>query len=229
MTAVSFGDANSGIQIGTNQGPIYLPQPSKSRPDLLSTVPFPHNRDFISRDVLLDQLHKKASIQGSRVVLIGLGGVGKTQIAIEYCHWVQQRCPETWVFWIHTSNVGRFKESLRDLADQAEIPGRQDRNANIFQLIGNWLRDEKIRKWILVLDNVDDDELLRKPFVTCTAAQADSQNNTSTQPPLRYLLQSSNGSIIVTSQSKGVALDITDHKNLIEVQPMEKIEALALL
>ena len=133
------------------------------------------------------------------------------------------------MFWIHASNVGRFEESLRDLADRAGIRGHQDRNANMFQLVGNWLRDEKIGKWIIVLDNVDDDELLRKPFVTCTAAQADGQNNASTQPPLRYLLQSSNGSIIVTSRNKGVALDITDHKNLIEVQPMERIEALALL
>jgi tetratricopeptide (TPR) repeat protein len=133
------------------------------------------------------------------------------------------------VFWIHASNVGRFEESLRDLADRAEIPGRQDSNANVFQLVGNWLRDEKIGKWILVLDNVDDDELLRKPFVTCTAAQADSQKNASMQPPLRHLLQSSNGSIIATSRSKGVALDITDYKSLIEVKPMEKTEALALL
>ncbi|KAJ6114760.1 hypothetical protein N7486_000538 [Penicillium sp. IBT 16267x] len=124
------------------------------------------------------------------------------------------------------SNAARYEKSLRDLADRANIPGRQDRNANIFQLVGNWLRDERIGKWILVLDNVDDDELLRKPLATSTEGQANGPSNASTQPPLNYLLENANGSIIATSRNRGVALDIAGHKNLIAVQPMQKAEAL---
>lgn len=119
--------------------------------------------------------------------------------------------------------MARCEKSLRDLTERAKIPGRQDRNANIFQLVGNWLQDERIGKWILILDNVDDDELLRKPWATGTESHA------STQPPLRYLFESSNGSIIITSRNKGVALNIASHKNIIEVQPMNEAEALDLL
>lgn len=142
---------------------------------------------------------------------------------------MRQRSPETWALWIHASNAARCEKSLRDLADRVEIPGREDRSANIFQLVGNWLQDKRIGKWILVLDNVDDDELLRKPLATGTESQASGPVNASTQPPLRYLLESSNGTIIITSRSKGVALNIASPKNLIEVQPMERAEALDLL
>lgn len=88
----------------------------------------------------------------------------------------------------------------------------------------------KIGKWILVLDNIDDDELLRKSSATGTETQANAQSYASTQPPLRYLLESSNGSIIITSRNKGVGLDITGHqRNIIDVQLIDKGEALDLL
>ncbi|KAJ5604792.1 hypothetical protein N7510_009946 [Penicillium lagena] len=228
MASISFGDANSGLQLGINQGWICLsPERPEPHPEPLSTVPFLPDPDFVSRDALLDQIHEKVLIPGSRTVLVGLGGVGKTQLAIEYSHRVRRQSSETWVFWIHASNLTRCENSLRDLADRVKIPGRKDRNANIFRVVSNWLQDAKIGKWILVLDNVDDDELLSKP--SSDQRQVDGQRDTSTQPPLRYLLESSNGSIIVTSRNKRVALDIASHKNIIEVQPMNEAEALDLL
>ncbi|KAJ5667624.1 hypothetical protein N7507_003488 [Penicillium longicatenatum] len=242
MTSASFGTANSGFQVGVNQGSIYLSQGetnadyrrfsflerSEPRFEPLSTVPFQRDPDFVRRDALFNQIHVKASIPGSRTVLVGLGGVGKTQLAIEYCHWVRQQSPETWAFWVHASNVARCEKSLRDLADRVEIPERGDRNANIFQLVRNWLQDKRLGKWILVLDNVDDDELLCKPLVTGTETRTSDQRSSSTQPPLRYLLENSNGSIIITSRSKGVAMSIAGPRNLIEVLPMEEAEALDL-
>ncbi|KAJ6084179.1 hypothetical protein N7486_010979 [Penicillium sp. IBT 16267x] len=224
MNTISFGDANAGLDVGDNHGNIiYLAERQESRPKPISTVPFPHDPDFVSRDALLEQIHQKALIPGSRIALVGLGGVGKTQLAVEYCYQVRQQSPDSWILWIHASNVARCEKSLRELADRAKIPGRQDHNANIFQLVGTWLLDEEIGKWVLVLDNVDDDELLPKPLATST------QSNDPTQPPLRYLLQSSNGSIIVTSRDKGVARNIARHSDTIEVQPMNEAEALNLL
>ncbi|OQD74234.1 hypothetical protein PENANT_c182G01300 [Penicillium antarcticum] len=206
MTSISFGDENSGFQVGISHGPIHLPAHPEPRPEPLSTVPFPHDPDFVSRDGLLDQIHEKSSIPGSMIVLVGLGGVGKSRLAIEYCHRVRQKSPDTWVFWVHASNAARCDESLRNLADRAKIPGRQDRNANIFQLFGNWLQDGKIGRWILVLDNVDDDELLRKPLATRIETQANAYRN------------------------KAVGLEIAGHKkNLIDVQPMSTAEALVLM
>ena len=80
------------------------------------------------------------------------------------------------------------------------------------------------------MDNVDDDELLRRPSATSTETQANAHSHACTQPPLRYLLESSTGSIIITSRNKGVALEITGNTtDLIDVQPMNMTEALVLL
>ncbi|KAJ6092670.1 hypothetical protein N7486_007959 [Penicillium sp. IBT 16267x] len=225
MASIKFGDgnSNSGTQVAINNGVINLrTEQPESRPNPLSTIPFPPDPDFVSRDQILDQIHKKASIPG------------KTQIAIEYAHQVRRHSPETWVFWVHASNAARCEKSLRDLADRVKIPGRQDHNVDIFQLVGNWLQDETIGKWILVLDNVDDDRLLRKPSSTGPEGQncqttSQSNDNISTQPPLRPLLQNSNGFIIITSRSQRVGSEIAGHKNLIDVLPMKKPEAVDLL
>jgi tetratricopeptide (TPR) repeat protein len=95
--------------------------------------------------------------------------------------------------------------------------------------VGNWLQNEKIGNWILVLDNLDDDELLRKPSTIGTRSNQYMQIDLPTQTPLRYLLESSNGTTLVTSRTRGVALDIVGYKSLIEVRPMKQIEALELL
>jgi hypothetical protein len=99
MTSISFAGNNHGIQVGQSHGSItaefHLP-PGKleewdkltvvtnrrilvrpeTPPSPLSTVPFARDPDFVSRDTLLHQIHEKSSVSGSRIALVGLGGVG---------------------------------------------------------------------------------------------------------------------------------------------------------
>lgn len=58
-----------------------------------------------------------------------------------------------------------------------------------------------------------------------TASIADTPR----KPLLEYIPKSGNSSIIITSRSREVALKMVQHKDLIEVKPMEKSEALELL
>jgi hypothetical protein len=41
----------------------------------------------------------------------------KSQVAIELAHGTREQSPETWVFWVHASNAGRFEESFRNIAN----------------------------------------------------------------------------------------------------------------
>jgi hypothetical protein len=118
---------------------------------------------------------------------------------------------------------------LRDIADQAKIPGRRDSKVNIFTLVQNWLRDGKRGRWILILDNVDDDAFLRKLPATGQESKVNGQPNAATQPLWEFIPQSSNGSIIVTSRTKEVALKIVGYSDLIAIEPMARSEALELL
>ncbi|KAJ5623935.1 hypothetical protein N7510_000244 [Penicillium lagena] len=231
MAAISFGGNNHGLQIGDNRGSIkaefYLPQ--ETPPSPLSTVPFTRDPDFVRRNTLLDRIHEKSSVLGSRIALVGLGGVGKSQLAIEYSYQVRSKSPATWVFWVHASNEARFEQSFRDIADQVKISGRQDPQVNIFKLVENWLRDEKIGKWVCILDNVDDDKFLCSLPTAGRGDLTTGLTSASTKPLLEYVPRSRNGSIIITSRAKEVALKLVDHKGLIEVKPMEQSEALELL
>ncbi|CAG8135564.1 unnamed protein product [Penicillium olsonii] len=138
----------------------FPPERPETPPSPLSTVPFARDPEFVRRDKLLNQIYSKSSVAGSRIALIGLGGVGKSQLVIEYSYHVWSKLPATWVLWVHASNDARFEQSFRDIADQVKIPGRQDPKAKVFSLVENWLRDKKKGKWVCILDSVDNDRLL---------------------------------------------------------------------
>ncbi|CAI7579949.1 unnamed protein product [Penicillium pancosmium] len=254
MTSISFGDNNRGFQVGHNCGSFHaeinLPQgktnnPTKIKtrltnsrcpserpetpPNPLSTVPFAHDPDFVCRITLLQSIHEKGSNPGSRIALVGLGGVGKSQLSIEYSYQIRSESPEIWALWVHVSNKARFEQSFRDIADQLKIPSRQDPKANIFKLVESWLRDEYRGKCICILDNVDDDKFLCSLPTAEKGVSITEPPNASTKPLLENIPRCRNGSVIITTRSREVALKIVKHKNLLEVNPMLRSEALELL
>ncbi|KAJ5369967.1 uncharacterized protein N7496_006059 [Penicillium cataractarum] len=229
--SVSFGGNNLGLQIGNNHGSIHAefhpPERPETPPSPLSTVPFPRDPDFVRRNTLVDQIHHKRTVPGSRTALVGLGGVGKSQLAIEYSYIVRSESPATWVFWLHGSNEARFEQSFRDIADELKLAGRRDPGVNIFQQVENFLRDEKKGRWICVIDNVEDEFLCSIP-----PARKDDPTkgptNTPTKPLLEYVPRRPNGFTILTSRSREIALKMVNVKDLIDVKPMERSEALDL-
>ncbi|KAJ5380184.1 uncharacterized protein N7496_002612, partial [Penicillium cataractarum] len=187
----------------------------------LSTVPFRRDPDFVDHGTLLEQIDKKATVPGSRTVLVGLGGVGKSQLAIEYSYRVRVRSPEAWVLWIHASNEARFEKGCRHNAELLGIPGYQDLKTNLYQLLRDWLLKTE-RRWLLVFDNLDDDDFLR-----CNSQP--TPDNNLLLPIWEYFPQSLQGSILITSRSKRVALDIVEDNDIIRVEPMDKSRATDLL
>jgi hypothetical protein len=53
--------------------------------------------------------------------------------------------------------------------------------------------------------------------------------NTLRKPLLEYVPRSGNRSIVITSRTREVTLKIVDYKDIIEVKPIERCEALELL
>ncbi|KAH7372279.1 P-loop containing nucleoside triphosphate hydrolase protein, partial [Pyrenochaeta sp. MPI-SDFR-AT-0127] len=180
-------------------------------------IPFRRDSDFIDRGTLLDELQEKCSAPASRVALVGLGGVGKSQLAIEHCYRTAERSPETWIFWVHASNAARLEQSYRDIANQVKLAGRTDQQENVFELVRDWLRDEKNGKWLLVLDNADDAALL------VSLPGHDHQHLT------RYLPPSKDGAVVVTSRSGYAASRLVEESDMLHVSPMQDTGAQALL
>ncbi|KAK3340124.1 P-loop containing nucleoside triphosphate hydrolase protein, partial [Neurospora tetraspora] len=180
-----------------------------------ATIPFSRDPDFVNRGDILDQIDQLCSKPAARVALVGLGGVGKSQLAIEFAHRIAARHPDTWVFWVHAGTQARVDEGFRAIADAAELPGRNDPKANITQLVYGWLCNERNGKWVMVLDSADD------PDVFFGAER---------RPLADYLPQSPHGSLLVTTRDKYLASRLVGgYKNTIEIGPMAQSDALLLL
>ncbi|KAM0724011.1 hypothetical protein Q7P37_001002 [Cladosporium fusiforme] len=221
----TVASGNSRVQYGNTYN--VLQDRPETPPLPLSTVPFLRDPDYICREQLVTEIRHKLLVPGTRVALVGLGGIGKSQLAIEYAHQIRQDSPETWVLWLHASNVTRFELSVRDTLQQLKVPGGNDPKANVFQLLRTWLRNNNERKWLLILDNADDVRFLLEP--PPTIGQTESQSQRPGERCLDYLPECSHGSLLVTTRSSDAALNMVEHRNIVSVDLMDEEHALSLL
>ncbi|KAH7009249.1 P-loop containing nucleoside triphosphate hydrolase protein [Microdochium trichocladiopsis] len=239
-TQIAFGDGNRGFQVGLNTGSITTafhlpPEQPETPPKPCLTIPFRRDANFVPRKSLLDRIYHACSRPASRIALVGLGGIGKSQLAIEYAYRTSDEAAKTnhptWVFWIHAETRARVEEGFRYIADTVKIPGRKQTDANVLQLVEQWLRSIENGPWLLILDNADNGSVLfdADPELP-DKANATTSNDASRRALWSYLPQSAHGSTIVTTRNKGVAQKLVDdYKSIIEVHPMDEDHALALL
>ncbi|KAF2818128.1 hypothetical protein CC86DRAFT_450642 [Ophiobolus disseminans] len=227
------GNSNQGSQVGHNSGYInnHFHDRPETPPQPSCFVPFRRDPDYVDRGTLLDQVRERCAEPASRVALVGLGGVGKSQLAIEHCYRTTEQSPETWVFWAHASNPARLEQSFREIADYVKIRGRKDAQADVLKLVHDWLRNEKNGRWLLVLDNADDSGVL-SPTDGCTDDSGGSAN-TGTSGLQRhlseYLPPSRHGSVLVTSRTRRAAMQIVEDNDVMPIEPMHDAAAHALL
>lgn len=129
-------------------------------------VPFPHNPFFTGREELLAQLHVSfhtdhATMLSQPQAISGLGGVGKTQIAIEYAHLYRQSYNA--VLWVRAESQETLISSYTDIATLLNLPEREAQEQDILiQAVKRWLHINQ--GWLLLLDNADEPEHL-PPFL----------------------------------------------------------------
>ncbi|KAL8290752.1 hypothetical protein RB597_008822 [Gaeumannomyces tritici] len=220
---VTFGSKNRGMQVGQIFGNAYFTQAAPERPETpprpFASIPFSRDRDFVNRGDILGQLQKRCSEPAGRVALCGLGGIGKSQLAIELAYRISEQTPDSWIFWIHAATQARAEEGFRDIADTVKLPGRNKPDANIPKLVHSWLSQNRNGRWTIVLDSADDSDTLCQPR---------SDGNAKTLAS--YLPQSPNGSIVITTRNRDVGFKLTgSYMDIIEVGPMRVAEALRLL
>src|SRR4051812_35323714 len=91
-------------------------------PDVWGKVP-PRNRNFTGREELLVRLRAGIADKVTAVVphaLHGLGGVGKTQMAVEYAY--RYRSEYDLVWWIPADQPVLVRSSLAGLAPHLDLP-----------------------------------------------------------------------------------------------------------
>ena len=201
------------------------------------------NLHFTGRKDVLHTLHKmfiNPSIgtnrpQATTVVLLGIGGVGKTQCARQYAY--THGSQYTSINWINATNLettyASFHELARrlvrhyatrnkasippfiKLAQHLGIPGLIDGNGQIsfihetrkavVEAVKEWYSSENNQGWLLIFDNVDDLESFDIGEFFPTAA--------------------ANSSILITTRRR----ECTRFGEELELDVMQKLESIELL
>ncbi|UKZ73821.1 hypothetical protein TrVFT333_001474 [Trichoderma virens FT-333] len=94
------------------------------------------------------------------IALFGLGGVGKSSIAVRYIEKKMGEKKYDVVFWVYGETTASLRQSFTDIALQLKLPGAQPNSHNEnLRMVQDWFQTTD-RKWLVVYDNVEDDKLL---------------------------------------------------------------------
>jgi tetratricopeptide (TPR) repeat protein len=159
----AFVDVTAGIRRAIED--LTLRTLSTSRTTLWN-VPFARNPFFLGREDLLTQLHSQlqnlhAAALSQKQAISGLGGVGKTQLAVEYAYRYQDAYQA--VLWVHAETAETLNASCTELATLLKLPEQHaQEQSRIVQAVKIWLQTHN--GWLLILDNADEPEMLA-PFL----------------------------------------------------------------
>ena len=182
--------------------------PASLRPGCdIFTVPLDFNPNYITREAPETKLasflrpREKATNHPQRAALCGLGGSGKTEIAVRFAQ--DYRSFYSAIFWINGVDKTHLVDGFSLIAREVGVGTGQSSDGNV-ELAADWL----IRNlgWLLVVDNVDSDEAL-------SALRRD------------FLRAGMRGSILITSRNESVKLQW----NTVDIVNMEEGEAQKLL
>lgn len=174
----------------------------------------PHGRlvhDFIGRDNILARIEVALSSKQARgthvVVLRGLGGQGKSQIALEYCRRAKEEGVGV-IIWVDATSEASVKKGFQTIAEKFKRHDEFVTDTEVADYIVEKLRDWQA-PWLMVFDNYDD---------------VVSFNNIR-----NYLPEGDGGRIIITSRHPS-SEDLAHHiVSRIHIEGLSESDALDLL
>jgi Cdc6-like AAA superfamily ATPase len=181
----------------------------------LDLVSFPEATQFVAREKELSEMHELLQDHSSRscVILYGLGGIGKTQLAITYAR--RQKEKYTAVFWLNANNDDSLKLSFRDIAQQVlrhhpstSILSSVDLDKDLDQVVNivkGWLDSPQNTRWLMIYDNFDNPKTSGNPDNSAVDIR-------------QFLPRSDHGSIIITTRSSQVGSGIRIHVQKLDVR-----------
>src|SRR5271167_1763411 len=166
-------------------------------------VPYRRNPLFTGRSEALRTIHRKlvseaSSIMTSSYVLYGLGGVGKTQIAIEYSY--QHRDDFDLIHWLRADDYETLLRNYFQLYQDDSFRALTGLNLGdetnleiICAQVKLWFENCQDIKWLLVIDNADE---LERDNITKLAEEQQKEILASIIPRGRT------GFVLITSRNR---------------------------
>ncbi|KAF4957236.1 hypothetical protein FGADI_3301 [Fusarium gaditjirri] len=186
----------------------------ESRPFFL--FPYEKNEDFVPRPEIsskIEELLPKTSDDFRSAALWGLGGSGKTQIALDfaYSRYSKRQCS---VFWVHADSEATFSQDYGSIASVLGIT-TQGPESEILQNVRHKI--ESLPRWLLVIDNADDLSLF---------GVGSTVRNTS--KIMSYIPKGPNGTILWISRDEAIVGSLVGVRRGIAVPSMTPEESKTL-
>ncbi|EWY82939.1 hypothetical protein FOYG_15017 [Fusarium oxysporum NRRL 32931] len=181
-------------------------------------LPLSRNKNFTGREGAIAELQKLlfTDPNGQRVALVGLGGVGKTQIALQLAHLVKKEdkgeCNYS-VIWIPALSMASFEQACSKMISKFGI--EQTNGENPKETFKRFLSSEKAGKWFLIIDNADNNDTL---YGTAEAPGGIDE----------FIPDCEHGYILYTTRSREVAVSVAQN-NVVKLSEMDDEDAKALL
>ncbi|KAF3390263.1 Nephrocystin-3 [Penicillium rolfsii] len=171
-------------------------------------IPSMENRHFTGRESMLDDLKNKLFLQANteKLAIYGLGGIGKTQVALQLAHWVKAHVPDCSIFWAPALSLESFEQACAQIAKELKIYQNTD-GESAMEMVNRQLSSDEAGKWLFIVDNADDLDLLSDELD-------------------QYFPASKSGVILLTTRSREVAMSFAG-RDIVELQKMTTEEGIA--
>lgn len=216
QASVSANDAEHLGLLRKIEGLLLTQSQAKSHDQLLgpepSTLPFklhgaPLAPAFVQRAEFMHAIEEEllpvSETQQTVLILQGMGGMGKSQIAREYS--CKHKDKYTAVFWINAKSENTLKNGMATIAarlkrvDVLNMDGSVGNDkgdvAKAIAAVLEWFNEDGNTKWLLILDNVD------------SQVQSDRLDDDDEQPShtegfdaLQYIPSNAQGTMLFTSR-----------------------------
>jgi len=169
-------------------------------------VPYLRNVYFTGRESILKRLH--AALNGRTIMVVsqrraisGLGGIGKTQTAVEYAY----RYGDEYdlVLWVRADSREALLAQFAGLASLFDLPNQGEADQNrLAKAVKRHLETQEKQVWLLIFDNVDDLQVVKE-----------------------FLPERGNGAIVITTRLQAVG----NHMRKIELDKLSLEESVQFL
>ena len=178
---------------------------------------FPVAGFFVDREIEIKEMErnllpKRAQKERKIHILYGLGGVGKTQLAIKYA---RKHCDKyNSIIWVNGNSRDTVLESLAKFARRVGSSGAPYSTANIAQqapdivaeadIVLRWLALENNRRWLMIFDDMCQDNIL--------------EGNAETYGVASFMPPADRGSIVITTRlhsllERGTSTEVTSFRH----------------
>jgi hypothetical protein len=123
-----------------------------------SVILFSRNQSFVGRELQLVELEAKLFSNEqttTTLAIVGPGGTGKSQLALEVAYRTKQNNKGCSVFWMDASDIDSLNRSYARVAQKLSIPGCDNDQVDIKQVAKRCVAAISVRQCLLIYDNVE--------------------------------------------------------------------------